>query len=201
MVNDIFPILVSFIYVIAVLLVAYLLESHGRLGRESARKLVHFLVSLWVFVMVYWMDSLWARILGPIAFIFINTFMTLKAREGRAVGMIFFPVALLAVSILYSFSLISAETAISSVLVMGAGDSAAALIGTRYGRHQLFSKSIEGFTAMFAVSFIVLLAFSSLPWEESFLIAFVAAAAEVLAPHGLDNLTVPFAVILMMEVL
>ena len=150
--NDIFPILVSFIYVIAVLLVAYLLESHGRLGRESARKLVHFLVSLWVFVMVYWMDSLWARILGPIAFIFINTFMTLKAREGRAVGMIFFPVALLAVSILYSFSLISAETAISSVLVMGAGDSAAALIGTRYGRHQLFSKSIEGFTAMFAVS-------------------------------------------------
>ena len=94
--NDIFPILVSFIYVIAVLLVAYLLESHGRLGRESARKLVHFLVSLWVFVMVYWMDSLWARILGPIAFIFINTFMTLKAREGRAVGMIFFPVALLA---------------------------------------------------------------------------------------------------------
>ena len=115
--------------------------------------------------------------------------------------MIFFPVALLAVSILYSFSLISAETAISSILVMGAGDSAAALIGTRYGRHQLFSKSIEGFTAMFAVSFIVLLAFSSLPWEESFLIAFVAAAAEVLAPHGLDNLTVPFAVILMMEVL
>ena len=112
--NDIFPILVSFIYVIAVLLVSYLLESHGRLGRESARKLVHFLVSLWVFVMVYWMDSLWARILGPIAFIFINTFMTLKAREGRAVGMIFFPVALLAVSILYSFSLISAETAISS---------------------------------------------------------------------------------------
>ena len=190
--NDICPILVSFIYVIAVLLVAYLLESHGRLGRESARKLVHFLVSLWVFVMVYWMDSLWARILGPIAFIFINTFMTLKAREGRAVGMIFFPVALLAVSILYSFSLISAETAISSILVMGAGDSAAALIGTR---------SIEGFTAMFAVSFIVLLAFSSLPWEESFLIAFVAAAAEVLAPHGLDNLTVPFAVILMMEVL
>ena len=175
--NDIFPILVSFIYVIAVLLVSYLLESHGRLGRESARKLVHFLVSLWVFVMVYWMDSLWARILGPIAFIFINTFMTLKAREGRA------------------------ETAISSILVMGAGDSAAALIGTRYGRHQLFSKSIEGFTAMFAVSFIVLLAFSSLPWGEAFLIAFVAAAAEVLAPHGLDNLTVPFAVILMMEVL
>ena len=43
--NDIFPILVSFIYVIAVLLVAYLLESHGRLGRESARKLVHFLAA------------------------------------------------------------------------------------------------------------------------------------------------------------
>ena len=199
--NDVIAIIVSALYVAVVLFFSAFLAKKRILSAESSRKLVHFLVSLWIFIMVYWMESLWARIIGPISFIFINAYLMRKRDFEEASGMIYFPITLLSVSLLYSYSIIDSSAALSSILVMGAGDSTAALVGMKIGKHGFFSKSLEGSAAMFLVSFIVLALFSSLSLPLALLAAAAAAFIEAMTPHGLDNLTVPFAVILMLEVL
>ena len=67
MVNDIIWLLISFAYVFIVLLIAFLM---GRKGIASIyiRKTVHILVSLWIFIMAYGMESFAARMTGPVIF-------------------------------------------------------------------------------------------------------------------------------------
>ena len=108
MVEDVLWIIFSALYVLFILAVACFLVKYHKIGNESARKLVHASVSLWVFVMVYGMNSLWARIAGPLAFIFINAFLWKRkgnAEHGGMNGLICFPFSLLLLSILYSASL------------------------------------------------------------------------------------------------
>lgn len=97
---------------------------------------------------------------------------------------------------------------IASVLTWGLGDAAAALIGQRFGRHAITGrlvegrKSLEGTLAMFAVSFLtvlaVLLANGPVPWYGyapiSALAAAACAAVELYTRGGMDTLTCPLAV-------
>ena len=96
---------------------------------------------------------------------------------------------------------------IASVLAWGLGDAAAALVGKRFGRHALLGrlvegrKSGEGTLAMFAVSFLtvmaVLLASSAMAWYSyapiSAATAAVCAVVELYTRGGMDTLTCPFA--------
>lgn len=96
---------------------------------------------------------------------------------------------------------------IASVLAWGLGDAAAALVGKRYGRHSIEGrlvegrKSLEGTLAMFAVSFLtvmaVLIASRPLAWYAyapiSAVTAAVCAVVELYTKGGMDTLTCPFA--------
>jgi dolichol kinase len=96
---------------------------------------------------------------------------------------------------------------LASVLSWGLGDAAAALVGKRFGKHCIRGrlvegcKSLEGTLAMFAVSFLtvmaVLLANSSMPWygyaPVSALTAAICAVVELYTKDGMDTLTCPFA--------
>jgi len=96
---------------------------------------------------------------------------------------------------------------IASVLAWGLGDAAAALVGKRFGRHLIEGrlvegrKSLEGTLAMFAVSFLtvmaVLLANRSMAWygyaPVSALTAAACAVVELYTKDGMDTLTCPFA--------
>ena len=113
-------------------------------------------------------------------------------------GLVSFPLALLVMSLLYSYGRISGETAISSLFILGFGDGAAAVTG--YLLHKR-GKSIEGSLSMFLVSVLVLLLFSGLSLPYCLIVAFAAAAAERLTPSGLDNLTVPITAALFMEII
>jgi dolichol kinase len=85
---------------------------------------------------------------------------------------------------------------------MAYGDSVAAMIGKRYGKYYIGDKSIEGSFGMFVASLISLLLgmvyFSSF-YEFTILVqfipilavSFVVTIAELMSPHGSDNITVP----------
>ena len=147
-----------------------------------ARKTLHILSSLWTVMMVYGFESVWARVIGPAAFIVIVSF----------------PVSLLIISLLYSYGRVSGSTAIASMFILGFGDGAAAVTGYLLGKTK---KSMEGSISMLAVSAVVLMLFSGLSFPLCLLVALLAAAAERLTPSGLDNLTVPLTAALAMEVI
>lgn len=97
--------------------------------------------------------------------------------------------------------------ALASVYAWGFGDAAAALVGKRYGSHFLGGgtiegrKSVEGTLAMFAVSFVTVLAVLVVHASIApigylvipVLAAVVSAAVELYTPGGFDTLTCPLA--------
>ena len=163
-----------------------------------ARKTLHILSSLWTVMMVYGFESVWARVIGPAAFIVINGVYAWR-KDGRLDnGIVSFPVSLLIISLLYSYGCVSGSTAIASMLILGFGDGAAAVTGYLLGKTK---KSMEGSISMLAVSVVALMLFSGLSFPFCLLVALLAAAAERLTPSGLDNLTVPLTAALAMEVI
>lgn len=102
--------------------------------------------------------------------------------------------------------------ALAVVFGWGFGDATAALVGKKYGRHYIEGrfvdgkKTIEGTLGMFVVSFItiaiILLANTGLPWQIQVLIAAITAAivaiVELYTKNGLDTVTCPAAILLVM---
>ena len=163
-----------------------------------ARKTLHMLSSLWTVMMVYGFESVWARVMGPAAFIVINGVYAWR-KDGRLDnGIVSFPLSLLIISLLYSYGRVSGSTAIASMFILGFGDGAAAVTGYLLGKTK---KSMEGSISMLAVSVVALMLFSGLSFPLCLIVALLSAAAEHLTPSGLDNLTIPLTAALAMEVI
>jgi len=98
--------------------------------------------------------------------------------------------------------------AITAILMWGIGDASAAIIGIRFGKHIIpwnisdGKKTFEGSFAMLCTSFLsgflCMLILSGLAWYLSFTItllsALVATFVELISKKGLDTVTVPIAV-------
>lgn len=105
--------------------------------------------------------------------------------------------------------------AVSAILAWGVADTAAALVGKRFGTHHIQlphadpNKTWEGSAAMAVTAFITgtaaLLLTSSLAWWECVLFALltapVCAAAELFSHHGNDTVSVPVAAAAVLAVL
>ncbi len=87
------------------------------------------------------------------------------------------------------FLLFGKEPAIVSVVVLAVGDAFASMVGMRYGRTRMGSKSLEGSIAFFLSTFLVLLSFLGL-WK-AFLICIFSAVVEALPISVDDNFSVP----------
>lgn len=97
--------------------------------------------------------------------------------------------------------------ALAALLTLALGDAAAALVGQRWGRHHYSSfgnqKSWEGSAAMLVVTTLAVgatLGTAHLPqWQKAALAAsLTATTAEAISPRGLDNLTAPLSIALML---
>ena len=100
--------------------------------------------------------------------------------------------------------------AVTSILMWGVGDTAAALIGKRYGRHHITlpfadtKKTWEGSAAMmltaFLAGFVSMIITAPVAWYACLIYAAitapVAAYAELISHDGNDTVTVPCAVAL-----
>jgi dolichol kinase len=87
---------------------------------------------------------------------------------------------------------------VCAIAVMGFADTAAALVGTHYGRHKIprTRKSVEGSLAFIVVTMAVfgLCGFSGAVTVVGG--SLLAAAAELVLPLGLDNLSITVVVVL-----
>ncbi|MBO5769707.1 MAG: hypothetical protein J6R23_00440 [Spirochaetales bacterium] len=212
--ENLMSLVLSFIYIGIIVLSALFLYWKLKWKGESVRKFIHILTSCWIFILVYRMDNWLCMVLGPFLFIFVNGFFVYggygvllgMGDRKRDNGLIYYPISLLFLVILYIKGAISSEAILTGILIMGWGDGLAALIGSRWGTHTYkiygkYKKSIEGTLVMFAASFLVAYFFGGLSPLYSMILAFVAICLENFTPLGFDNITVPISSALLTEVL
>lgn len=201
---------ISFVYVFAALGLAEGLRRAFKLDIEFTRKVVHISVGMWAWGTAALFQDKWLAIVTPAAFVIINAlsyrfglFLAMESRDRGNLGTIYFPLAFIALILVFWGNL--KPLFVAALMPMTWGDAFAAVIGRRFGRHRytLFgaTRSLEGSLAMFAFSFagvwIALQAFSGggpmagLAWLPALATALLATAAEAVSPFGLDNLLVP----------
>ena len=210
----------SFPFLALVILVGILLRRYASVSSEAMRKFVHIGVSNWWFIEVNFFTSLSYALVGPILFIILNSLFTFL-NWGKALGMddkkrnyglIYFPITLLILVVLQYQGVVSSLACSIAVFVMGYGDGLAALVGTKWGKKKLpvpgMVKSWAGTLTMASVSSLValigLVFFTTLSAPVvlgiSLVIGLSAAVMEAVTPLGLDNITVPFVVVLLLGV-
>lgn len=188
--------------------------AHRRLhlDPEVTRKITHVAGGILALFLPYFFQSPWTVvILGVLFFVaLILTKRTAAIRsvhdvERRTNGEIYFPLAL-ALTYLAAHQTDTFHFYPVAILSLALGDTAAWLVGRRYGKHhyQMFgdNKSIEGSIGMaFTCTIIVLVAMfihdSHMAARAMVLAPFVgmlAAVLEAISPRGTDNLTVPLGV-------
>ena len=84
------------------------------------------------------------------------------------------------------------NTAIIGLLVLSIADSAAAIVGIKFGKTQLFSKSLEGSAAFFITATIIVFSLSSAAAYVNFIAVIAATVVELFStPRINDNLLIP----------
>ena len=188
---------------------------------ELSRKLVHVAMGCttlafpWVFTSYLPVLLLCA---GSIILLFgIRTVPVVNKRFGPVMGAvgrnsfgeIYFPIA---VATIFVLSKGNAVLFCIPMLVLTFGDSAAALTGTRYGRHKYGGygqrKSVEGSAALFVTALVcTLVPLLTMGRAEpthtllvGLIIAIVATLLEAVARRGLDNLLIPLGSFLVLTV-
>ncbi len=218
--SNILGLALSFPFLALVIAIGIILKRYASISSEAMRKFVHIGVSNWWFIEVNFFTSLSYALVGPILFIILNSLFTFL-NWGKALGMddkkrnyglIYFPITLLILVVLQYQGVVSDLTCSIAVFVMGYGDGLAALVGSKWGKKKLpvpgIIKSWAGTLTMVSVSTLVALIglgfFSVLSFPAvlgiSLVVGFLAAFMEALTPLGLDNITVPFSVVLILGV-
>lgn len=208
--NNLIGILISFVFVFAVIGLSTLLSNKGLLDGEGSRKFIHVAVcNWWIIAMLTFDTALWACFV-PLMFVFINYFSyrrnIFKAmeRNGSAgdLGTVYYAISLLVLAYL-TFTYHVAYIGAIGILIMGYGDGFAALIGKKYGKYSFkkygLDKSLEGSLTVLAFALLISLLFFGLFAPSQLLIktlaiGIAATIIELISPNGFDNLTLPLVV-------
>ena len=93
------------------------------------------------------------------------------------------------------------NTAIIGLLVLTIADSAAAIVGIKSGKTQLFSKSLEGSTTFFITATIIVFSLSSAEAYVNFIAVIAATVVELFStPRINDNLLIPIVLALILTI-
>ncbi len=207
--NNWLAVVISFIYVFAVLGIAEALRRALRLPVEFTRKVVHIGVGMWAFGTAALFSDKWFALIPPLAFVALNylsyrraLFTAMETGDKSNLGTVYFPIAFAAIIVLF-FDL-SKPFMVAALMPMTWGDAFAAIIGRRLGRRRYAllnaraQRSVEGSAAMFGFSFLsaggALLAFGApftVALATALPMALFATLVEAVSPAGLDNLLVP----------
>jgi phytol kinase len=197
----------------ALMLAVRLLQARGWVGSEVGRKLVHAGMGLIADPRPVWILAVIAiLLLGAVRLVPVaaQRFGQVLGGVNRAsLGEIFFPPG-----VATAFTLAHGQAAAfcGGVGVLALGDTAGALVGTRWGRRRYVifghTKSWEGSAAVWLVSSgCIAIASAALgdsgmgPAQlgRALLTGAVAALAEAVLPYGLDNLVLPVLVVILMR--
>jgi phytol kinase len=219
--NDLIGLLASYGYAISLIAAAEVLNRALGMAQDLTRKLVHIGAGMWVFGALALFDH-WQSGVLPFATFIAANYLFYRYRlfgamdaEDSAPGTVYFALAVtLLFGLLWRPQQLGdrAPFAVAGTMALTWGDSLAALVGMRYGRHRYrvwgSERSLEGSAAMFAAAAVAMfLALALLPGSAlcplaepigtpralaaALLGAGAAALAEGVSPHGTDNLSVP----------
>ena len=201
-------------YIVALIVVAGRLRAHPAVPRGVSRKFLHAMIGNLPFIMPCFTESMFPFLVAS-PFIAVTYLVSPYSpwpgfaermrglsditEEGHGIGLILYAVSYSVLALLYGTR---PYIVAAGILPMAYGDSVAALIGTKYGRHRfrvLEEKSLEGCLGMFAGSLLTGMAYFSMIYGFSLqaqiipvlATSLVVTAAEAASPRGLDNVTVP----------
>lgn len=179
-------------------------EIFGDFSAEFARKIVHIGVSNWYFIYVAFFDNFIYPVAGLMFFAVVNLFFELNFGKRRSWGMVYYPVAVAVCIISTELWFGSKEAVGCALLGMGYGDGIAALAGKKWGKKLIpFSpgKTWLGSLVVFIVVFFTVTVLLHSELIPSIVISFCAVLAEAYTPYGLDNITLPFTIFILVGLL
>ena len=199
--------IISYVYVFAMIGVGEGLRKWRGYSTEFTRKLIHISVGMWAFGTVLLFEHWYFAIVPPLSFVVLNyisyrgeIFKSVELGEKGNLGTVYFPISF---SIIICLFWTSPHLLAASLMPMTWGDALAAVLGRRYGQRKYSvlgsTRSVEGSLAMFLFSwlatFLALLFLPPLGWQVSVLYSLALAAfatlVEAFSPWHIDNLTVP----------
>lgn len=202
-----------YLYIITVIVVASYLK-HGILSPKTSRKFLHSMIGNLPLIMPYFTNSIFPFLVAS-PFILVTFLVTPYSpfkwlsgklsglsdltEEGHHTGLVLYAISYSALALLYGNT---PYIVAAGIFPMAYGDSTAALIGMKYGRHKVGKKSLEGSVGMFLGSFFSLMLgmvyFASIYGFSAsaqilpvFLVSLVVTIVEFVSPSGLDNIAVP----------
>ena len=202
-----------YLYIVLVIVVASYLK-HGILSPKASRKFLHSMIGNLPLIMPYFTNSIFPFLVAS-PFILVTFLVTPYSpfkwlstklsgltditEEGHHTGLVLYAISYSALAFLYGNT---PYIVAAGIFPMAYGDSTAALIGMKYGRHKVGKKSLEGSVGMFLGSFFSLVLgmvyFASIYGFSAsaqilpvFLVSLVVTIVEFVSPSGFDNIAVP----------
>ena len=93
--------------------------------------------------------------------------------------------------IILTVLIFNVKIAIISLLILSFSDSMAAIIGLKFGKTKLFSKSLEGSFAFFLTTSIIMLIFTKLNMVHVFFMSILITISELIKWNLNDNVMIP----------
>lgn len=202
-----------YLYIILIIFIASYLKR-GILSPMTSRKFLHAMIGNLPLIMPYFTQSIFPFLVAS-PFILVTFLVTPYSpfpwlseklsglsditEEGHHTGLVLYAISYSALAFFFGTQ---PYIVAAGIFPMAYGDSTAALMGMRYGRRKIGSKSLEGSAGMFFGSLISLLIgmayFSSFygfnlfdQVVPVFLVSLVVTVIEFFSPSGLDNIAVP----------
>ena len=208
--------IISFLFVFLIIILGTILEKKKIVSKEGSRKFVHISVANWWFIYMFMFNNILYALIPPITFIILNIFSykykiidSMERDNSDSLGTIYYPISLLFLVII---SYLIKDKIISGIgiLILGYGDGLAALVGKKYNKIKLLNnKTLFGTLTMFIISTIIstifLIVFKDLKTITLILVVFITAVSatilELFTKKGLDNLTIPIGVTIILYLL
>ncbi len=197
MMQNLIGILYSLLLVFACFVFAY---PFSKKKPEIARKIVHIGAAQWYFIYVHFFTEPTVALVGLIIVAACDGILNItgifhkvlgQSNQKRNWGLVWYPISVFIMILLSTFGNGGMISLGIGFLGMGWGDGLAALVGNKWGKHKLgSSKSLEGAAAFFITVTVI-----SFLFTQNILLSVVCgltgAAFELTTPFGLDNITVP----------
>lgn len=207
-------IIISYLYIGIIIAGAKLFEKRGE---EASRKFIHIMLGNWWFIAMYFFTNVWFAIFVPITFVIINyvsykqdLIKVMERKNQDGLGTVYYAVSLFILAIV-SFGIYQKPIlGLIPNVIMAYGDGFAAVVG-KYIKSKTYKvgetkKSIAGSITMFIISLIFITIFLTTRYTfelwQTVLIGIVMSGIvtiiEAISVKGIDNISVPVSMLVML---
>ena len=208
--NDALGVTLGFTWVFSVIGLSTGLQKLKLINDEGARKFIHILVGFWFLIAIYTIENTWHAMIAPVFFIALNyasykfNLIGAMERENKSendLGTVYYVITL-AIVTLVAWEFGFKQEGAYVILLLAFGDGLSALLGQRFPSIKLYKdKSLVGFLTVLLSALILGLIFIPQIGWALLLLAFIAAFVELVTPKGLDNLSLPLVIFVLVIML